>query len=155
MQSNEGSGVWDSRFDDTSDAADVWTPSSASIGSLETDNILQEVLMLVRNELPYVQPELLTFDSRLGAGTSFEVTMELFGLIGESPYFVAVKRLVMDRVTRGTKRTSNQLKQSSKRLINVKREVQVLAYPKLQSHSCLISAIVDRWILRMYPNLVN
>ncbi|KAM0490739.1 hypothetical protein ACHAP8_011284 [Fusarium lateritium] len=145
MQSNTASGVWDSRFDDTSDAADVWTPSSASTGSLETDIILQDVMMLVQNELPYVQPEFLSFDSRLGAGTSFEVTKELFGLTGESPYFVAVKRLVMDRVTGGTKRTTDQLKQSSKRLINVKREVQVLTHPKLRSHSCLISAIAWGW----------
>ncbi|CZS79331.1 unnamed protein product [Fusarium graminearum] len=145
MQSNTGSEVWDSRFADTSDENDAWTPSSVSTGNLETDNILQDVMMLVRNELPYVQREFLKFDSRLGAGTSFEVNKELFGLTGESPYFVAVKRLVMDSVTGGTKQTAEQLKQSSKRLINVKREVRVLTHPKLRSHSCLISAIAWGW----------
>ncbi|KPA40819.1 tkl protein kinase [Fusarium langsethiae] len=125
--------------------ADAWTPSSISTGSLETDNILQDVLMLVRNELPYVQSEFLKYHSRLGAGTSFEVNKELFGLTGESPYFVAVKRIVMDRVPGGTKQTAEQVKQSSKRLINVKREVRVLTHPKLRSHSCLISAIAWGW----------
>ncbi|KAG5742540.1 hypothetical protein H9Q73_014462, partial [Fusarium xylarioides] len=89
MQSNTNSEVWDSRFAGTSDAARAWTPASASTGDSETDNNLQDILMIVRSELPYVQPEFLKFHSRLGAGTSFEVDKELFGLTGESPYFVA------------------------------------------------------------------
>ncbi|KAF4962740.1 hypothetical protein FSARC_9188 [Fusarium sarcochroum] len=145
MQSNTGSGIWDTRFDGSSSTASAGTAASVSTGNHETDNILQDVLMLVRNELPYVQPEFLKFDSRLGAGTSFEVNKELFGLSGEQPYFVAVKRLVMDRVTGGTSQTKTQLQEFTKRLIHVKREVRVLTDPKLRSHSCLISAIAWGW----------
>ncbi|KAI7767102.1 hypothetical protein LZL87_012388 [Fusarium oxysporum] len=119
MQSNTDSGVWDSRFADTSDAALAWTPASVSTGDPETDNILQDILMIVNKEL--------------------------FGLTGEPPYFVAVKRLFMDRVTGSTKQTDKQVQQSSKRLINVKREVRVLTHPRLRSHSCLISAIAWGW----------
>ncbi|SCV30686.1 related to ankyrin 3 [Fusarium fujikuroi] len=145
MQSNTASGVWDSRFANTSDAAVTCTPASVSTGDSETDNILQDILMIVRNELPNIQPEFLKFDSRLGAGTSFEVNKELFGLTGEAPYFVAVKRLSMDRLTGRTKQTDKRVQQSLKRLINVKHEVRVFAHPKLRSHSCLITAIAWGW----------
>ncbi|KAG5757795.1 hypothetical protein H9Q72_014063 [Fusarium xylarioides] len=145
MPSNTNSEVWDSRFAGTSDAAHAWTPASVSTGDSEIDNNLQDILMIVRSELPYIQPEFLKFDSRLGAGTSFEVNKELFGFTGESPYFVAVKRLLMDRATGGTIQTDKKFQQSSKRLVNVKREVRVLTHPKLRSHSCLISAIAWGW----------
>lgn len=145
MQSDTASRVWDTRFTDATTATHAGTAASASTGNPETDSILQDVLMIVRNEMPYVQPEFLKFSSRLGAGTSFEVTKELFGLTGEQPYFVAVKRLVLDRGTGSTKQTKEQIKESSKRLINLKREVRVLTHPKLRSHSCLISAIAWGW----------
>ncbi|KAJ3539275.1 hypothetical protein NM208_g5557 [Fusarium decemcellulare] len=145
MQSDTGTGVWDSRFDDTADASSAGATPSPSTANSETENNLQDILMIVRNEIPYVQPEFLKFDSHLGQGSSFEVNKELFGLTGEQPYFVAVKRLVMSNEANSTKQSDTERRASSRHLISVKREVRVLTHPKLRSHSCLISAIAWGW----------
>jgi serine/threonine protein kinase len=145
MESNTESKVWDSRFTDTSSAGSVMLTPSQSTGQTNAENTLQDVLMLVRNEIPYVEPEFLKFNSHIGRGSSFDVSKELFGRGREQPYFVAVKRLVTGNEVKSTNRPNTQLGEYSKRLVSVKREVRVLTHPKVRSHSCLLSAIAWGW----------
>ncbi|KAG5660855.1 hypothetical protein KAF25_002498 [Fusarium avenaceum] len=145
MESNTESKGWDSRFASTSSAGSVVLTPSQSTGQTNVENTLQDVLMLVRNEIPFAEPEFLRFNSHIGHGSSFDVSKELFGRGGEQPYFVAVKRLVIGNESKSTNQPNAQLGEYSKRLVSVKREVRVLTHPKVRSHSCLLSAIAWGW----------
>ncbi|RSM12576.1 hypothetical protein CEP52_002345 [Fusarium oligoseptatum] len=148
MTEESDTNIWDSRFDDGTVTTPVAVNGSRSLtrANAESDDLLRDVLMIVRNGLPHVAHEFLRFDSHLGQGTSFEVSREIYSNpIGEQPHFVAVKRLVMRRETDGQEESARELRAESRRLINVKREVRVLTHAKLRSHSCLVSATGWGW----------
>ncbi|KAM0429998.1 hypothetical protein ACHAPT_006004 [Fusarium lateritium] len=138
--------IWDSRFADDAVTASLAAAGSRSKANTEAGDLLRDVMMIVRNGLPYISHEFLRFDSHLGQGTSFEVSKEVYRNLNEDqPHFVAVKRLVMRRETNAPEESARELRAESRRLINVKREVRVLTNPKLRSHSCLVSAIGWGW----------
>jgi serine/threonine protein kinase len=145
MESNAESKIWDSRFTDTSSAGSVVLTPSPSTGQTKEENTLQDLLMLVRNEIPFAEPEFLRFNIHIGRGSSFDVSKELFGRGDEQPYFVAVKRLVMSDEMKSTNWPNPQLGKYSKRLLSIKRELRVVTHPKVRSHSCLLSAIAWGW----------
>lgn len=78
MQTESNSRIWDSRFTDAAPATSAAAAGSRPRANIEEDNILQDVMVIVRNGLPNVVPELLRFDSHLGQGSSFEITKEVF-----------------------------------------------------------------------------
>ncbi|KAH7110736.1 hypothetical protein EDB81DRAFT_370132 [Dactylonectria macrodidyma] len=139
MQTESNSHIWDSRSTDNAPATSSAISRTNSKAGLEADNLLQDILATVRNGLPYVIPEFLSFDSQLGRGSSFEVTREVFSKpAGDQPHFVAVKRLVMRRQSDSMEEPAAD---ECRRLMSVKREVRVLTHSKLQSHPNIISAV--------------
>ncbi|RSL47627.1 hypothetical protein CEP54_013313 [Fusarium duplospermum] len=142
MTEESDTNIWDSRFDDGTVTTPVAVNGSISRANVEASDLLRDVMMIVRNGLPYVAHEFLRFDSHLGQGTSFEVSKEIYSNpIGEQPHFVGVKRLVMRRETDAPDESARELRSESRRLVNVKREVRVLANLKLRSHPYLVPVI--------------
>ncbi|KAH7018915.1 hypothetical protein EDB80DRAFT_869588 [Ilyonectria destructans] len=132
MRTESNSHIWDSRFTDDAPATSAAAAGSRSRANPEADNLLQDVMVIVRNRLPHVVPEFLRFDSGLGQGSSFEVTKEvLSNWTGKQPHFVAVKRLAMRRHTDNLEESAAEINAESRRLISVKRELRVLTHPKL------------------------
>ncbi|KAF4975868.1 hypothetical protein FZEAL_7401 [Fusarium zealandicum] len=140
--------IWDTRFKDTAEeqsAVELISQLNQK-HRREANRGLNEVVITVRNELPFIPPDLLHFDSRLGQGSSFEVNKELFSPTGDTPYYVAVKRIITRKDSGTYEETIAELEASSRRLKSVTREVRVLTHPKLRSHSCITSAIAWGWI---------
>ncbi|KAK0707025.1 hypothetical protein B0T26DRAFT_680607 [Lasiosphaeria miniovina] len=137
---------WDSRLNDADADTDATNPSRRY--DLEQERLLQDVLVAVRNELPFIQPDRLTFISHLGQGSSFEVAKELFSPPEGMPYFTAVKRIIVRRNNYdGGAWDDTRAEQplAFRCLVNVMREIRVLTHPKLRSHGCLVSAIGWGW----------
>ncbi|CAM1511325.1 Fc.00g088380.m01.CDS01 [Cosmosporella sp. VM-42] len=132
---------WDTRFADSDVAPSAAEAASRLRREVGPDRILQDLLIAVRSELPFIQPEFLQFNTRLGQGSSFEVNKELFSPFRETPYFVAVKRILMRRGSGDSEESRAEIQAASRRLVNVMREVRVLTHPKLRSDSYLVAAL--------------
>ncbi|KAK0650536.1 Phosphorylase b kinase gamma catalytic chain [Lasiodiplodia hormozganensis] len=142
-------GLWDSRFDGTTSSKpslidqsnsrfiDDSGESVAFYKSRENDHDVDigDILAATKSELPFIGPRFLTFDRRLGNGTSFQVNRELYTKPLEQPYYVAVKHLQ-------PKSRAEHLKHL---YANVMRELRVLMHPPLKGHPCFIPAIGYGW----------
>ncbi|KAF7554598.1 hypothetical protein G7Z17_g2802 [Cylindrodendrum hubeiense] len=148
MNTETESQGWDTRFaDSVGERSEV--AESQSSWKFEPGRILQEILIAVRHELPFIQPEFLEFNSRIGQGSSFEVNKELFKPANETTHFVAVKHIVLTPVDY-SEESRAEMQAVSRRLASVMREVRVLTHPKLRSHSYLVAAIAWGWILSLW-----
>lgn len=147
MTSGTQSQGWPTAFGDSDIGPD--TPKKTRLDQ-ESDhgNAINDVIITMRHELPFIQPIHLKPCGCLGRGSSFEVNKALFTLgeeFGETPHLVAVKSIVT-RFNDGDTYQSHAVKHGRSRLFSsVMRELRVLTHPKLRNHGCLVSAIGWGW----------
>lgn len=137
--------LWDSRFSDDSGRAVALY--SKRQGDQAVD--VGDILAATKSQLPYIGPEQLQFHGILGAGTSFKVTREIYtkpvidplSQVRPSPYFVAVKHMILSPRTNG-----NQDDHKRRTLYSsVSREIRVLMHPSLRDHCCIIPVLAYGW----------
>lgn len=97
------------------------------------------ILAAARSELPFMQPNKLTFDKLLGEGTTFKVNREIFSapMLMAGEYYVAVKHMKLAR------RTPEERRQLTR---SVMREVRVMMHPDLRNHGCIVPILAYGWL---------
>ena len=93
-------------------------------------------ILRAASKLPQLQPGKLLFDKTIGEGANFRVTRELFRDTSFTPYFVAVKHILVK------KPLPTHLRRMYKYVL---RELQVITSPSLRGHSCITRALAYGW----------
>lgn len=95
------------------------------------------ILAAAKNNVPFIDSSQLEYDRYLGAGTSFDVTLEMYTpRYPDSPYFVAVKRMKL------TGKSPIQKRQISR---CVMREIRVLMHPAIRNNGYIIPLLAFGW----------
>ncbi|KAK4231615.1 hypothetical protein QBC38DRAFT_407579 [Podospora fimiseda] len=99
------------------------------------------VITATGTRVPLIEARDLTFDSRLGNGTTFEVTRQVLDDSREYPYYVAVKRLLLPSNTDSIDHRDKLRRRNE----SAARELRVLTASALQGNHTILPLLGYGW----------